>query len=67
MSENGHHGGKLKALGPTPQCTLSEKQLITPVSLVEGHTPVLIRAVSQARGPCFESQTLQNPAARNCS
>ena len=25
---------ELKAQGPTPQCTLREKQLITPVSLV---------------------------------
>ena len=60
----------LKAQGPTPQCTLREKQLITPVSLVSIRTPCspsLWQSISQVLDPFSIPQILQNPGAHTHS
>ena len=57
---------RAKNLGPHPQCTLREKQSITPASLLSIHTlahPAWDQAfLSQAPNPTFCPQTLPTPA-----
>ena len=55
------------AQGPTPQCTLREKQSVTPVSLVSvsAHPTCDPASLSQAHNSIWSPQTLQTPAAHS--